>query len=747
MDWKPKHERRDEALLPSHEYSTDDSEHDEPANGEIEGRNSVKGTLFVILCTTATLAARRILRDGFPYPFFFVLLLQVSAFCSVAVVVLCIKLKNFRKPRVRNEKNEERKYTVFQKLVIGIRLLASSSISAVAVLCGAAALMLFENLGIFAMLPILTYVSDSLILRFLHIVRVSRKEKCDIVWSSFWKVILVPFCIAVAVREDYRLDDTALLLALISLGLTSIARSISKIGPRYEKGSATWDAPWHVVLLTGIPALAITGYATVEFEDMVAASHITQSWNFWRRLINLGPGVLLHVIFASTMNSAYPFLSQDHAGSALEDPSIQGKEAVRNTLHTGFWVTLIGVYGKEYNLINWYQAIAFAILYVVSVGPRHIGCYPPRFLNLILRILRRKPQPIHSEPWQFAVILPITTIVFAVLLSTNSMYWIDTAAYNRNLRTWLGPATLSVDTMYRPPQMRSLDIIIAHSPGDPVQSITNLIAAYTSVRALSSFAPRIIVYTKDADLSNTTPASIRGSFTGDVSIQPLHNSGGVSATFLHHILYAWEFISQQTLFLSTASEYSLLQTTKRLNAYFQPAGFPLPDAQPKTGFLHLGEQEPCWCGACSDATGWEDTFHLVPSMWAAARPGAPTCESVLLTRGNEFVASAARLRGAKRDVWQMLYDALTNEDMGNAWSHASDKLPRMLEGEGRMGRWSEDGVYGVQDSVEEPLLGLTVERLWAVLLQCSAPEIAWRCPSLQRGWRRGGRRDDCACID
>jgi hypothetical protein len=594
---------------------------------------------------------------------------------------------------------------------------------------------------------ILTYVGDSLILRVLLVFRVSRQEKRDILWASFWKVILVPLCLAVAVYEDYRLDVTALLLALTSLGLISIARSISKIGPRFEKGPTTWDTPLSLILLTGIPFLAITGYATTEFEDMVAASHITQSWSFWRHLMNLGPGVLLHILFSSSMNSAYPFLSQDHAGSALEDPSVQGKEAVRTTLRTGFWIILIGVYGKEQNLINWYQAIAFALLYVVSVGPRHIGYYPPRFLNLILRILRRKPQAIHSDPWQFLLVLPITTIVFAALMSTNSIYWIDTAAYNRNLRTWLGPAKLSVDTMYRPPQLRSFDIIIAHSPGDPLNSITELIAAYTSVPSLSTFGPRIIVYTKDAALTETTPHAIRGNFMGDISIQSLRNSGGVSATFLHHVLYAWEFISQQTLFLSTASPYPLLQTTARLNAYFQPAGFPLPDAEPKTGFLHLGEQESCWCGTCSDSTGWEDTFHLVPSMWAAARPGAPTCESVLLTRGNEFVASSARIRGVKRDVWQMLYDALTKDDMGNAWAHDKEKLPKMLDGEKRMGKWAEGGVYGVEDSLEEPILGLTVERLWAVLLQCSVPEIAWRCPSLGRGWRRGGKRDDCACID
>ena len=81
------------------------------------------------------------------------LLLQITASCSVAVVVLFIKLKNFRKPKRKSE-NEEQKFTVLQKLVIGIRLFVSASISAVAVLCGAEALMLYENLGVFAMLPV-----------------------------------------------------------------------------------------------------------------------------------------------------------------------------------------------------------------------------------------------------------------------------------------------------------------------------------------------------------------------------------------------------------------------------------------------------------------------------------------------------------------------------------------------------------------------------------------------------------------
>ncbi|TVY81636.1 hypothetical protein LSUE1_G007519, partial [Lachnellula suecica] len=726
LEWK-EHRDDGETLLPSHE----DGRVREDEEDEVQ-RKSVKGVLFVVLGTTATLAARRLLRGGFP--FYFVSMLQITAYCLVGFVVLLVKLKNFRRPKLKVDETVE-KFSILQKLAIGARLGVSSFLAAVAMLFGAKALVLYENLCILAMLPIFTYVCDSLILRLLHVFRLSRQEKVDILWGSFWKVVLVPLWLGIAVYEDYRLHTTALSYALASFVLMSVARSISKIGPRYDKGTTTWDTPLSVFLLIGIPFLVVTGFATYRYEDMVAASHVTQSWTFWTRLMNLAPGVCLHILFSSSMNSAYPFLSLDHAGGALEDPTPQGNEAVRSTLHTGFWVILFGVYGKEQNLIDWYQAIAFTLIYVVSVGPKHIGYYLPRLFNFVTRLFRRKPSPIHSEPWQFLAVLPITNLMFAILMSATSMYWINTVAYNRNLKTWVGPAQLTVDTLYRPPQMRSFDIIIAHSPGDPLESITNLISAYTSIPTVRGFAPRVIVYTKDQAHNATTPEAIRGPYTGEVSIQSLRNSGGVPATYLHHILYAWEFVSQQTLFLSTASNYPILESASRMNSYFQPAGFPLPDATPKTGFLHLGEQESCWCGSCADSTGWEDTFHLVPSMWSAARPGSPTCNSALVTRGNEFVASSARIRGVKRDVWQMLYDALTKEDWANSWAHDKKRMPVLLEGEKRMGKWAEDGVYGVPDSLEDPLFALTVERLWGILLQCSVPEIAWRCPNLSSGWR------------
>lgn len=95
----------------------------------------------------------------------------------------------------------------------------------------------------------------------------------------------------------------------------------------------------------------------------------------------------------------------------------------------------------------------------------------------------------------------------------------------------------------------------------------------------------------------------------------------------------------------------------------------------------------------------------------------------------------------------MLYDGLTDNRTETAWAHEKAKLPQMLKGEKKLGRWASDGVYGVKDSLENPLLGRTIERLWGVLLQCSTADIAWSCPGLERGWRLYGEIKDCGCVD
>ena len=608
----------------------------------------------------------------------------------------------------------------------------------------------------------MTYACDSIFFRLAYACRLLPRGQN----SSFWrfpKVILVLLGAVLVIYQDYRLNNRSLLYALYTFGLFSLAKVFSKVGPKIDsKGPEDWEFRLQVYLLAGIIPLIMSGFATAKFENLVRAGYIAQSWSITYLLLNIGPAVALQAIFSSSLSSAYPFISEEHIGGALEEPSESAREAVTSTLQSGFLILVMGVLSRSYTFVDWYQVLTFTIIYVICVGPKHIGYYPPRVLNIILRIFRRRPLPIHAEPWHFPFFLFTTTLVFSILVSTNVLHWVDTIAYNRSLKTFHFPESgPNLDQFYRPPKMRSFDVVIAHSANDPIAAITALMSMVQYNVILNTLSPQIILYSKNTlfNSSSTTPSleTLRGSFTGEVTIQYLPNTGSTTASLLHHILQTWDVLPVQTLFLSTTSllhdPASLGVLSSHISQHFTPFAFPLPDALPKTGFLALGPQEVCPCHTCIDSYGWEDSFHLFPSLFNSAHNASPEekCENVLLTYGNTFIASAARLRGVPRDVYQLLYDALTNSDIKNSWAHAKEKMPVKLEGEtegwdGEGGRWGKGGVFEKEDSLEEPWLGLTVERLWGVLLQCSEGRIAWGCAGFGKG-RLGGVKGDCGCMD
>lgn len=590
-----------------------------------------------------------------------------------------------------------------------------------------------------------------MLFRFAYAIRLLPRGQSTSV-RKLYRIVAIPLCVVPALYDDYRLNTKALGILLAGFGFASLLKVVSRIGFKIEtKGSRSWETPLQIYLLAGIPPIVLTAIATHKYENVAAASAASANWTLLYRAVSLGPGIALQIIFGSSLLSAYPLISQEHVGGALEEVSDQASSAVTSTLQAGFWILVLGVLGNERNFITWTQVIAFTTIYIIGVGPKHIGYYPPRVMNIVLRLLRRRPLPIHAEPWQFPLVLILTTAMFAILVSTNTNFWVDTIAYNRDLATWLGPSNLVLDNMYRPPELRSFDIVIAHSAGDSVDSIKYLVNTYARHYSIGHLAPKVKVYTKDPNFDATQEAAdnLKGEFEGELTVQTLRNTGGISGSFLHHILWRWNSLPVQSIFLSTHDMNDVTSNLyyRRFEQYFTAGGFPIPDAVPKTGFLNLGEVEACWCGGCSDRSGWEDTFNLIPSMWNAARPKDKRCESVLITHGNNFVASSARIRGTSKDAWQTLYDALHNEDKINAWAHAAEKMPKKLPGEENKGRWAEGGVYGQEDSLEKPYLDFTVERLWGIMLQCSTGEIAWKCPSLERERRSGGEKEDCGCIE
>jgi len=78
-------------------------------------------------------------------------LIQLAAYLIVAIVVLLVRLRNFRHAK---RKSEDGAYTLWEWFVMGCRTLSSSVFAGAAMLCGAKALMLFENLPVLAMMPV-----------------------------------------------------------------------------------------------------------------------------------------------------------------------------------------------------------------------------------------------------------------------------------------------------------------------------------------------------------------------------------------------------------------------------------------------------------------------------------------------------------------------------------------------------------------------------------------------------------------
>ena len=82
--------------------------------------------------------------------FYYTFLVQLAAYIIVAVTVLLVRLKNFR----RAKRKPEEQYNWWELFVMGLRIIVSSCFAGPATLYGVKALMLYSNLPVLAMLPV-----------------------------------------------------------------------------------------------------------------------------------------------------------------------------------------------------------------------------------------------------------------------------------------------------------------------------------------------------------------------------------------------------------------------------------------------------------------------------------------------------------------------------------------------------------------------------------------------------------------
>lgn len=265
----------------------------------------------------------------------------------------------------------------------------------------------------------------------------------------------------------------------------------------------------------------------------------------------------------------------------------------------------------------------------------------------------------------------------------------------------------SLDLDYAPSSI--LDIVISMYD-EPFEKILETVHLVTSISSIGSSQPRLYFYAKD---SQTDVKQLQDHFPSAI-IQLLPNVGREGQTYLYHMISHWDDLANHTVFLQ-AETHNPREMVPRIRDYFGA----------DTGMLSLSfSGSTCNWDSCGDRF-WQDPSGIVQSTYQRAN-GNRTTDRILLSYKGQFIASAGRIRGIDRKVYEDLHELFIDE---TAFVH------------------HEPYLQGRKDDMSAPRFGFTMERMWSALLQCSDMDVAIKCPSLLSRNRVGGSRADCQCLD
>ncbi|KAJ8065809.1 hypothetical protein OCU04_006472, partial [Sclerotinia nivalis] len=369
-------------------------------------------------------------------------------------------------------------------------------------------------------------------------------------------------------------------------------------------------------------------------------------------------------------------------------------------------VLLISLMFGPVSVVSWVQFSAYflAMLCLIGFSTVHI------FFEKISEYLQHRflcgpydmdPSSIPNRKYVLVLKISLTALV------VMSFYALS---LSQMCRLSAGPAP-SIDNSYTP-ELSSFDIVISAYTETP-ESIARMLHAIKSTSYLSSIDPRVLIYTKDPTVS----LSMLKNSTGADIVKRLPNLGREGGTYLNHIVTEWDHLAAQTMFIQ-AHAHNIRELLPRINSYLVP----------QTGMLSLGFSEAtCSCNKCGDRFGWKDDWSMVPSLYERIYGSSCTDSTpVLLSYKGQFVASAKRIRGISRGIYEDLLSTITSE---SGWSHD----PRFVN---------------KNDSPDNPSFGFAVERIWGLLMQCASDDrVSTKCPSMLSGMTRGDDVGVCQCLD
>ena len=287
-----------------------------------------------------------------------------------------------------------------------------------------------------------------------------------------------------------------------------------------------------------------------------------------------------------------------------------------------------------------------------------------------------------------AVALILSGICWLVLLglyTTSSTRKID--AVQAQIKGAAPPKPATLDTAYR--STADFDLVVSAYKED-ADTVAHTLSRILSIPAVASAGDhlRIWIYSKDeqfnkyqllAAFSNLT--AIKGNTELNIIARP--NVGREGETYLHHILTQWSNLARHTLFTQAGID-DLGEFSRRVKDAFTR----------RTGMLSLSFVSTiCDCHDCNDKY-WHDTSGVLAKTYEMANHNS-TCGWLLLSYKGQFIASAQRIRGSGKEVFEYLHRGMAEE---NSWAHQPEYLGANSQ--------------GTADNMNAPALGYTLERMW-----------------------------------
>jgi len=243
------------------------------------------------------------------------------SYLYAAIAFLYVQLTKKKEPKA--------KYIPVQKpprsemAVMAASLAVAGLFSSLASIAGAGALRHYTSLPVLAMLPILTYVFDSLILRLAHTSNLMQVREASN-WQENGKLALVITCVSLAIYDDYKLSVEGL-LALLATLCVSVSKAVPIVAP---KTGVLKDSrcQYSRLLFFNSSPLLFTVLLAFNVEDIGSAARIVLSWRIWDIVWLVCPATIQHVLYNSYVNTAYPYENSKNGLSGALD---NGSDLVR----------------------------------------------------------------------------------------------------------------------------------------------------------------------------------------------------------------------------------------------------------------------------------------------------------------------------------------------------------------------------------------------------------------------------------